>query len=53
MDDHGNATETKAMSQETDRNAQDPIRDWELLFLGFLLFGLVPTGVAACPSSGQ
>jgi hypothetical protein len=31
---------TKAMSQETDRNAQDLIRDWELLFWGFLLFGL-------------
>ena len=40
MDDHGNATETKAMSQETDGNAQELIRDWELLFWGFLLFGL-------------
>lgn len=41
MDDHANATETKPMSQETDGNVQELIRDWELLFWGFLLFGLV------------
>ena len=40
MGDHANATETKPMSQETDGNAQELIRDWELLFWGFLLFGL-------------
>jgi hypothetical protein len=40
MDDHANATETKPMSQDTDANAQELIRDWELLFWGFLLFGL-------------
>lgn len=38
MDDHANATETKSMSQETHGNAQELIRDWELLFWGFLLF---------------
>ena len=41
MDDHANATETKPMPQGTDGNAQELIRDWELLFWGFLLFGLV------------
>jgi hypothetical protein len=41
MDDHGSAPETKPISQETDANAQELIRDWELLFWGFLLFGLV------------
>ena len=41
MDDHGSAPETKPMSQETDGNAQELIHDWELLFWGFLLFGLV------------
>ncbi len=40
MDDHGNATETKPMSQEADGNAQELIRDWDLLFWGFLLCGL-------------
>ena len=41
MDDHANATETKLMPKGTDGNAQELIRDWELLFWGFLLFGLV------------
>jgi hypothetical protein len=40
MGDHANATETKPMSQETDANAQELIGDWELLFWGFLVFGL-------------
>ncbi len=40
MDDHANARETKPMSQGTDGRAQELIRDWELLFWGFLLFGL-------------
>jgi hypothetical protein len=44
MDDQGNATETKPMSQETDGNARELIRDWELLFWGFLLFGLARLG---------
>ncbi len=41
MDDHANATETKPMSQETRGDAQELIRDWELLLWGFLLLGLV------------
>jgi len=40
MDDHAKATENKPMSQETDGKAQELIRDWELLFWDFLLFGL-------------
>jgi hypothetical protein len=40
MGDHAKATETKPMSQERDANAPELIRDWELLFWGFLLFGL-------------
>ena len=40
MDDHGSEITTKPVSQETDRNALELVRDWELLFWGFLLYGL-------------
>ncbi len=40
MDNHANATEGKSTSQETRGNVQELIRDWELLFWAFLLFGL-------------
>ena len=40
MDNHGNAIETKPALRATDHNAQELIRDWELLFWGFLLYGL-------------
>lgn len=40
MDDHPIAPEIRPMSQETRGNAHELIRDWELLFWGFLLFGV-------------
>jgi len=40
MDDYGGEIRTTPASQETDHYAQELIRDWELLFWGFLLYGL-------------
>ena len=39
MDNDGREIKTRPASQETDHSAQELIRDWELLFWGFLLYG--------------
>ena len=44
MDDNGNTGARPPVPQETDGNAQELVRDWELLFWGFLMFGLARLG---------